>query len=120
MPSSVAAKPESPVGIRLRTIRSKSGMRAREVADLVGATPQTVSRWQRGRVEPQSSHLTRLLTLEWLVSQLAEFYEPAEARLWLLAPHALLGGDRPADRIQEGRTEDVLALIEQLKSGAYV
>lgn len=120
MPGSVAARPESPVANRLRTIRSKSGMRAREIANLVGATPQTVSRWQQGRVEPQASHLTRLLTLEWLVSQLAEFYEPAEARLWLLAPHAQLGGDRPADRIHEGRTEDVLALIEQLRSGAYV
>ena len=41
MPGSVTARPESPVGIRLRTIQSKSGMRAREVADLVGATPQT-------------------------------------------------------------------------------
>ncbi len=120
MPGSVAARPESPVATRLRTIQAKSGMRGREVADLVGATPQTVSRWQQGRVEPQPSHLTRLLTLEWLVSQLSEFYEPAEARLWLLSPHALLGGDRPADRIQSGQTEDVLALIEQLKSGAYV
>lgn len=120
MPGSAATRPIPPVASRLCSIKAKSGMRGREVATLVGATPQTVSRWQQGRVEPQSSHLTRLLTLEWLVSQLAEFYDPAEARLWLLSPHALLGGSRPADRIKAGQTEDVLALIEQLKSGAYV
>ncbi len=32
----------------------------------------------------------------------------------------LLGGERPADRIQQGKTDDVLALIAQLRDGAFV
>lgn len=32
----------------------------------------------------------------------------------------LLGGERPADRIQRGKTDDVLALIAQLRDGAFV
>jgi transcriptional regulator with XRE-family HTH domain len=108
------------VAAKLESIQDKSGIRGREVAELVGATPQTVSRWRQGRVDPQPTHLNRLLTLEWLVSELAEFYEPGDARLWLFSRHRLLSGATPAQRIQDGRIDDVLALIEQLKTGAYV
>ncbi|MCH8112061.1 MAG: DUF2384 domain-containing protein [Proteobacteria bacterium] len=105
---------------RLDAIKERGGIKAREVAQLLDTTPETVSRWQSGRVEPQPDRLQRLLTLEWLLEELSEFYSPSEARLWLFSPHRLLGGERPADRIQRGKVEDVLALIDQLKSGAYV
>lgn len=109
------------VAARLDSIKADAGIRGREVATLVGATPQTVSRWQQGRVDPQPAHLRRLLTLEWLASELAEFYDdPKSARLWLFSRHRLLGGATPAERIQEDRTDDVLAIIEQLKSGAHL
>jgi len=61
-----------------------------------------------------------LLRLEWLVTELADLYPPDEARLWLFSPHKLLQGERPADRIQQGKIEDVLTIVDQLKSGAYV
>jgi transcriptional regulator with XRE-family HTH domain len=110
----------SAVANRLDSIRDHGGIKSREVAQLLDTTPQTVSRWRTGKVEPQPDRLQRLLTLEWLVGELAEFYEPQEARLWLFAPHRLLGGERPADRIQQGRLDDVLALIAQLRDGAFV
>jgi len=53
------------------------------------------------------------------MGQLSELYETAEARLWLFSPHRLLGGDRPADRIHAEKTDDVLALIAQLRDGAF-
>jgi len=110
----------SALAARLDNIREQAGIRSRDVAQLLNTTPQTVSRWQTGKVDPQPDRLHRLLTLEWLVGELAELYEPDEARLWLFAPHRLLGGDRPADRIQAGQVDDVLALIAQLRDGAFV
>lgn len=105
---------------RLDNIRERAGIRSRDVAQLLNTTPQTVSRWQTGKVDPQPDRLQRLLTLEWLVGELSELYEPDEARLWLFARHRLLNGDRPADRIQAGQVDDVLALISQLRDGAFV
>jgi transcriptional regulator with XRE-family HTH domain len=105
---------------KLESIREHGGINAREVAQLLGTTPNTVSRWQHGQSTPQPRKLEALLTLEWLADQLAQFYEPDEARLWLFARHPLLNGDRPADRIAEGRTEDVLVLLDELQSGAYI
>jgi transcriptional regulator with XRE-family HTH domain len=105
---------------RLENIRDKSGITFREVAQLLDTTPQTVSRWQSGESSPHPKSLDRLLTLDWLAEQLAQFYAPDEAKLWLFSRHQLLGGERPADRIAQGRIEDVLQLIEQLQSSAYL
>lgn len=110
----------SAVAARLDAIKSNAGVRSKEIALLLDTTPQTVSRWQQGKVDPHSDKLQQLLTLEWLTDQLREFYDPEEARLWLFSRHRLLGGDSPADRIQAGRAEDVLALIDQLRDGAFV
>jgi transcriptional regulator with XRE-family HTH domain len=110
----------SAVARRLDSIKARAGIKSREVAQLLNTTPETISRWQNGHAEPQPGRLERLLTLEWLAEELSEFFEPDEARLWLFAPHRLLEGDSPASRIQEGRLQDVLALIEQLKTGAVV
>lgn len=105
---------------RMDEVQNTAGVKARELAQLLDTTPQTISRWRSGKVEPQPDRLQRLLTLTWLAERLSEFYSPEEARLWLFTPHRLLGGDKPADRIQAGKLDDVLALIDQLKDGAYV
>lgn len=112
MPGAVAA--------RIDAIKKHAGVRSREIAQLLDTTPQTISRWQQGHVDPQPTKLQQLLTLEWLASQLHEFYPPDEARLWLFSPHRLLAGQTPADRIQSGAAQDVLALIDQLRDGAFV
>ena len=105
---------------KLDSIRDRAGLRNWEIAQLVDTTPQTVSRWQTGQVEPHAANLQNVLALDWLADQLAELYEPDEARLWLYSRHKLLAGDRPADRIQQGHSDDVLALIDQLRDGAFV
>lgn len=108
------------VAARVESIKDKAGIKNREVAELLSTTPQTVSRWKTGKTEPQRSTLEKLLELEWLIKQLGEVYEPDEARLWLYSRHPLLGGRSPAVLIQEGRTDEVLKVISQLKEGAYI
>ncbi|MFA5891027.1 MAG: antitoxin Xre/MbcA/ParS toxin-binding domain-containing protein [Actinomycetota bacterium] len=95
-------------------------IKARDIAQLLDTTPQTVSRWRTSRAAPQRASLERLLSLEWLIDQLREFYEPDAARLWLFSPHPLLRGLRPVDKIRDGAIDEVLALIAQLQDGAYV
>ena len=104
---------------RLRVIRERGGIRSREIAELLNTTPETVSRWNSGRVDPQPDRMRQILELEWLLDQLAEHYDPEEARLWLFSPHRLLRGDTPAERIRARKSQDVLALIAQIVHGAY-
>lgn len=110
----------SAIASRLREIQTKAGVTAREVSRLLNTTPETVSRWHTGRTEPQPKSRDEILRLEWLVGELAELYPPQEAKLWLFSPHKLLKGDSPADAIANGRMEEVLRIIAQLKDGAYI
>jgi len=123
MPSAAPKKLEtgsSAIARSLDEIHSKAGISFREVAQLMNTTPETISRWRTGRVDPQPSKYKKLATLQWLVQELSEFYRPDEAKLWLFRPQRLLGGATPADRIAEDRLDDVLALIKQLEDGAFV
>jgi transcriptional regulator with XRE-family HTH domain len=105
---------------RLDKIKELGGITGRDVAQLLDTTPETVSRWSTGKIDPQRERLTRLLELEFFLTELSELYPPDEAKLWLFSPHKLLGGETAAARIQSGRTQEVFALLDQLRSGAYV
>jgi transcriptional regulator with XRE-family HTH domain len=104
---------------RLDEIKERTGISGREVAELMKTTPQTVSRWRQGRASPQPGSLAKLLKLDWLLDQLGTVYEPDEARLWLFSPNRELDGQTPAQMIANDRIEEVLAIIDRLRTGAY-
>ena len=112
MPSAVAK--------RIDSIKQRTRISANSVAEMVGATPQTLSRWATGKNEPQREHLDRLLELDYLTERLSEFFEPEDARLWLFAPHPQLNGERPADLVAKERQKEVLAVIARLQDSAFV
>src|SRR5689334_18687751 len=76
----------SAVARKLNSLREKAAMRSVEVANLLGTRPETVSRWKPGRAYPHAGTEKTLLELEYLVDQLADFYQPDEARQWMFAP----------------------------------
>lgn len=105
---------------KIDRIKELGGITARDVAQLLDTTPETVSRWVNGKTDPQRDRLQRVLNLEYFLSELGEFYTPDEAKLWLFSPHKLLNGDSPADRIKDGDTDAVAVLLDQIRTGAYV
>ncbi len=105
---------------RLDAIQQKSAMRSVDVANLLGTRPETVSRWNQGKAFPRPDAQKLLLDLEFIVDQLSDFYEPQEARLWLFSRQKLLGSERPADLIQNGRAQEVIEVIDRLRDGVFV
>ena len=87
----------SAVARRLESLRTKGAIKDIEVANLLGTRPETVSRWNKGRAYPRANTEKTLLELEYIIDQLADFYEPDEARQWVFAPQRLLGGVSPAN-----------------------
>ena len=108
------------VARKLASIRSKGGMKNIDIANVLGLRPETVSRWNQGRAFPQPGAEKTILELEYIVDQLSDFYEPQEARLWLFSRQKLLNGEKPAELIQQGRTEEVLTVINQLRDGVFI
>lgn len=110
----------SAVGRKIEQIKERTNVPASSIAEMIGATPQTLSRWSTGRNEPQREHLDRLLEMDYLTERLAVFFKPEDVRLWLLAPHPQLTGQRPAELIAGGRQEEVLAVTARLEDSAFI
>ena len=99
----------SAVAGKLALLRTKAAIRSVDVANMLGTTPETVSRWNHGRAYPRPNKENLLVDLEYIVERLSEFYsEPRTARAWLYSRHRYFDGLRPADLIQEGRIQEVL------------
>jgi transcriptional regulator with XRE-family HTH domain len=108
------------VARKLESIRTKGAMKSVDVANVLGLRPETVSRWNQGKAFPQPDKERLLLELEYIIDELSDFYEPHEARLWLFSRQKLLGGEIPAELIQQGRTEEVRSMVAQLRDGVFV
>jgi DNA-binding transcriptional regulator YiaG len=110
----------SAVARRLESLRTKGAIKDIEVANLLGTRPETVSRWNQGRAYPRANTEKTLLELEYIIDQLADFYEPNEARQWIFAPQRLLGGVSPAGLIRTGRIDEVMRLVGQLRDAVHL
>jgi len=104
----------------LDDLREKGGLKGADIANIVDVSPPTVSRWTTGKASPPLRTQTVIADLRYVVDRLSDFYTPEETRLWLHARHPLLGNQRAIDLIHDGRTEEVLAVIERLDAGAYL
>lgn len=110
----------SAVARKLESLRAKGAMRHTDVANILGTRPETVSRWNQGRAYPHASTEKTLLELEYIVDQLSDFYEPDGARQWIFSPQKHLAGASPAELINNGRIDEVLRLVGQLRDAVYV
>jgi transcriptional regulator with XRE-family HTH domain len=104
----------------LDSLREQGGLRNADIANIVDVSPPTVSRWTSGKGSPPLPTQKVIADLRYVVDRLADFYTPDETRLWLHASHPLLNQQRAIDVIAAGRTEEVLAIIDRLDSGAYL
>jgi transcriptional regulator with XRE-family HTH domain len=107
------------VGRILNHLRDDGGLQGTDIANIVAVSPATVSRWSNGKATPDLRTQTVIAELRYVVDRLGDFYTPDETRLWLHTSHPMLKGERAIDLINAGRTEEVLAVIESLDSGAY-
>lgn len=105
---------------KIETILEKGAMRSADIASIVGARAETVSRWNQGKAFPQRDKEKILLDLEYIVDQLSDFYSPDESRLWLFSRQRLLDSRAPVELIHNGETDMVIEIIDQLREGVYL
>jgi len=118
--NSAHLRQETAVSRLVGELKAIGGLKGRDLANMLGVSPPTVTRWSKGEADPTIDKQTAMAQLRWVAARLADFYEPDEVRLWLQSPHPQLGGMRPYDLIVDGRTAEVLEVIERLDSGVYL
>lgn len=89
---------------------------ARENVGLCSECGDFMQAWKQGRREP----LVAMIAMRFYRQLLFLFPGSREQALaWLNEPHMLLGYARPSDCILEGRLDDVRALVDKMRSGAF-
>lgn len=117
---STVTRRETAVSRLVNELKTYGGLKGRDIANILGVSPPTVTRWSKGEADPTIDKQTVMAELRWVAERLSDFYEPDEVRLWLQSPHPQLAGQRPYDLIVDGRTPEVLEVIERLDSGVYL
>ena len=117
---SAVAEKRSAVARLVGDLKKYGGLNGKDIANIVGVSPPTVTRWSQGVGAPSIRKQAVIAELRWVAERLSDFYTPDETRLWLHSAHPLLNGERAIDLINGGRTSEVLEVIEQLDSGAYL
>ena len=106
---------------KLTVIREKSALNSTDIATVTGAQPETVSKWNQSKAVPRPDAQRRLLDLEYIVDLLSDIYEhPDDVKMWLWSRQKLLGGRIPYEVIQQGKTEEVILVIDQLRDSVFV
>ena len=101
-------------------LREDGGLKGSDIANIADVSTATVSRWANGKASPHPRTQLVLSDLHYIVGRLREYYTAEEIRMWLFARHPQLGGERALDLINDGRSEDVLGVLDRLDSGAYL
>lgn len=104
----------------LNEITLQGGLKGTDIANITDVSKATVSRWRAGDIQPQPRNELILSDLHYVVGRLQEFYAPDEIRIWLYALHPQLNSERSIDLIHEGRTVEVLKVIDRLENEVFL
>jgi transcriptional regulator with XRE-family HTH domain len=104
----------------LEELREVGGLKGSDIANITAVSKATVSRWAQGAASPHPRTQLILSDLHYIVGRLEAYYAADEIRAWLYARHPQLEGERAIDRIHEGRSEEVLRILDRLDAGAYL
>jgi uncharacterized protein (DUF2384 family) len=101
-------------------LEHKGKLKGTDIANITDVSKATVSRWRTGAVKPQPRNELILSDLYYIVRRLQEYYGPDEIRAWLYARHPQLEGKRAIDLIHEGKSIEVLRVLDRLDSEVYL
>jgi putative toxin-antitoxin system antitoxin component (TIGR02293 family) len=88
-----------------------------DIAQVLDATPRSVTRWQQGEVRPRRDTVDRLLELKAVLDLAQQVMRPESVRLWLRSPIPALDYERPLDLVRSGEFRRVIASLAALAEG---
>ena len=81
------------------------------LADLVGVSRSSVSRWRDGSDTPSEDRAALVLDLDYILGQYAQHYPAGRFHDWFTSANAFVNGARPHDvLVAEGPTRVIQAL----------
>ena len=93
-----------------------------EVGQALGASPRSVARWKEADHRPSGRHVQAAEKLLELAHALSDVFGRDMERLhkWLHEPLPALRGRSPLRKILEGQIDDVLVIVANADTGAFL
>ena len=105
----------------IEELEADFGFSAEMLAQTLGVSQRTLSRWRSGDAYPQHDARQKLTQLIALDQRLHENFDAADAvREWMHTPSRYLAGLTPAEAARAGRVDRVDAALDALESGFFV
>jgi transcriptional regulator with XRE-family HTH domain len=101
-------------------LREQGGLKGTDIANIAEVSKATVTRWTKGTASPHPRTQLILSDLHYIVGRLQDYYSTDEIRAWLYARHPQLNGARAIDLVHQGRSEEVLRVLDRLDAAAYL
>lgn len=102
----------------IKRIRKIADFSQEKLAQLLGVSWITVSRWERETAKPSPEKIAELIRLAELISRIGRAIPKGKILAFLTAPHPLLRGYRPVELLKNDYSFEVLLdFIESAKSG---
>lgn len=106
----ILAKAPPDYSSALRDLLRDGLLDSNDVARVLGTTPRSVGRWQRG-TQPRPAHRQRLLELDAVVELARAVLPGAAARVWLRAPVPALNDEAPLDLLSRGEWTTIVNVL---------
>jgi len=101
-------------------LRTWLGLTQSEIGTIVGRDRRSVARWTQaegGKTVARGEAARALRRLARVQFLLADLADASEAQRWLRAPSAAFRGESPIDLLEDGRVNEVVAVLETLADG---
>ena len=102
----------------IKHLREQTQLSQEKLAQLVGTSWVTISRWERQQGNPGGEAETRLSRLATLVAQIGSALPPQKIYDFLVTPNPFFKGHQPVELLSSDYAfRDLLAFVESAKSG---
>ncbi len=103
----------------IERVRALAPLSDADLARATGTTDEVAGAWREGRGEPRDWQLVRLQELHDVVALAADVVKADTIALWLREPIPRLHDRVALDVIAGGEHEEVLAVMDELRHGAF-
>lgn len=103
----------------IERIRALGRLSDADVARATGTTAEVAAAWREGHREPRDWQLLRLQQLRDVVALAADVVKADTIAAWLRGPIPRLDERVALDVIAGGQHEEVLAMMDELRHGAF-
>ncbi|MEO6913222.1 MAG: hypothetical protein ABI182_04270, partial [Candidatus Baltobacteraceae bacterium] len=90
------------------------------VANLLGISKSTVSRWKDGSKPISGLMSARISDMHYVLNRLFQTLNPAMASAWLTCAEPQFGGARPIDVLAKRGAAPLIRALEGIAAGTYM